>query len=103
MTLHQRPASRSSRFSETNISESSAQNSRTNSRSATPDRRRSSGYGQSPSRRNSKQGNKTFWKGDEKFYFPNGTEDEFRKEEMEWISQAAAIDEKFYLKAKLKS
>ena len=93
MTLHQRPPSRNSKTS------ASAMSSRNNSRSGTPTRRRSSGYGQTPPRRNSKQENKTFWSGNEEFYFPDGTEDELGKEEMEWISQAASIDEKFYLKS----
>merc|ERR1712226_1066610 len=93
LTLHPRPSSRNSKIS------ASAMNSRNNSRSGTPTRRRSSGYGQTPPRRNSKQSTKTFWSGNEEFYFPDGTEDEIGKEEMEWISQAASIDEKFYLKS----
>ena len=98
MTLHQRPGSRNA-SSPSRASRSSAPNSRNNSRAGTPERRRSSILGQGSSRRNSKQDKKSFWSGNEEFYFPNGTEDEFREEEMEWIAQAAAIDEKFYLRA----
>ena len=98
MTLHQRPGSRNT-SSPSRASRSSAPNSKNNSRAGTPERRGSSILGQSSSRRNSKQDKKSFWSGNEEFYFPNGTEDEFREEEMEWITQAAAIDEKFYLRA----
>ena len=96
MTLHHRPSSRNSKSSRDH--HESATHSKSNSRSGTPTRRRSSGYGQT-SRRNSKQGNKTFWSGNEEFYFPDGTQDELGKEEMEWIAQASSIDEKFYIKA----
>ena len=96
MTLHQRPPSRNSKSSKDNVS---AMNSKNNSRSATPTRRRSSGYGQVPPRRISKQGTKSFWSGNEEFYFPDATQDELGKEEMEWITQASSIDEKFYLKS----
>ena len=96
MTLHQRPHSRNTKSSRDNAS---ALNSKNNSRSGTPTRRRSSGYGQTPPRRNSKQKSKTFWAGNEEFYFPDGTEDELGKEEMDWIAQASSLDEKFYLKS----
>ena len=98
MTLHHRPSSRNSKSSKDQPA--SATNSKSNSRSTTPTRRRSSGYGQTSSRRNSKQGSgKTFWSGNEEFYFPDSTQDELGKEEMEWITHASAIDDKFYLKS----
>ena len=98
MTLHHRPSSRNSKSSKDQPA--SATNSKNNSRSTTPTRRRSSGYGQTSSRRNSKQGSsKTFWSGNEEFYFPDSTQDELGKEEMEWITQASALDDKFYLKS----
>ena len=97
MTLHQRPPSRNSKATASAMN--SRNNSRNNSRSGTPTRRRSSGYGQTPPRRSSKQESNTFWRGNEEFYFPDGTEEEIGKEEMEWINQASSIDEKFYLKS----
>jgi hypothetical protein len=96
MTLHQRPRSRNSKSSRDNAS---AMNSKNNSRSGTPTRRRSSGYGQAPPRRNSKQGNEKFWAGNEEFYFPDGTQDDLGREEMDWIAQASSLDDKFYLKS----
>ena len=102
MTLHQRPSSRNRSPAK---DASSAMNSRNNSRAGTPNRRRSSATAiNGSSRRDSRGepiggGGKAFWSGNEEFYFPNGTEDDFREEEMEWINQAAAIDEKFFLKA----